>query len=297
MTRALGLSVAASTQKSYLRAVRLFLRFRRDHRLGDVLPIPVQQLLHFCVHLHRRGLAPQSIRGHLSALAFWSKAQGVQDNTGDFRIKKVLEGWSRERGRLKDSRAPLSPNILKGLRAKWVDICISPYEALLFHAAALIAFFGALRIGELVLSSKHDRSNRALLYSNVSFVGQSVTLLIRSSKTDQRGKGSRIHLQPCLDLDICPVHALRLYIEARGSTPGPLFIHQSLLPLTKHQFWAVTSKALAVLGFANVRFATHSFRIGAASTAAAMGFQQEAIQSIGRWKSTVYRRYIRNFSC
>ena len=38
---------------------------------------------------------------------------------------------------------------------------------------------------------------------------------------------------------------------------------------------------------------THSFRIGAATTAAAAGYPKWAIQTLGRWSSDCYKTYIR----
>jgi hypothetical protein len=38
---------------------------------------------------------------------------------------------------------------------------------------------------------------------------------------------------------------------------------------------------------------THSFRIGAATTAAAAGYPKWAIQALGRWSSDCYRTYVR----
>jgi len=43
-------------------------------------------------------------------------------------------------------------------------------------------------------------------------------------------------------------------------------------------------------------YAGHSFRIGAATTAAVMGLEDSAIQTLGRWESSLvssYKRYIR----
>ena len=39
----------------------------------------------------------------------------------------------------------------------------------------------------------------------------------------------------------------------------------------------------------------HSFRIGAASTAAALGYNVEDIKWLGRWSSSTYHRYIRTY--
>ena len=40
-------------------------------------------------------------------------------------------------------------------------------------------------------------------------------------------------------------------------------------------------------------YAGHSFRIGAAMTAAACGVPAEVIKTLGRWKSQAYQLYVR----
>lgn len=106
--------------------------------------------MHFAVSLHERGMAVRSIKECLSGLAFHSKAHGVPDFTWDFRLHKMLEGWNREAGTRQDDRVPITPEVLHGLRCSWGKICSDIYEACLFNAASLVAFFGALRISELV---------------------------------------------------------------------------------------------------------------------------------------------------
>jgi hypothetical protein len=40
-------------------------------------------------------------------------------------------------------------------------------------------------------------------------------------------------------------------------------------------------------------YKSHSFRIGAATTAWAKGFSEEQIQQMGRWNSEAFKKYIR----
>lgn len=94
--------------------------------------------MQFCVHLKGKGLAVKSIKGHLAVFTFISKADRLGENTGDFRICKVLEGWSRESGSHPDDRQLISP-ILQGLLETWKDICQSEFKTALFHAASLTA--------------------------------------------------------------------------------------------------------------------------------------------------------------
>lgn len=95
---------------------------------------------------------------------------------------------------------------------------------------------------------------------------------------NQLGKASLIVLGFCEVVDLCLVRALRDFISVRRNAPGFFFCHETGAPLTKHQFWAVSSRALSNMGLQGARFCTHSFRIGAASTAAAMGFPSAIIQ-------------------
>ena len=51
--------------------------------------------------------------------------------------------------------------------------------------------------------------------------------------------------------------------------------------------------ALAGIGVDVANYSGHSFRIGAASTAAKAGFSNSFIQILGRWKSLAFTTYIR----
>ena len=59
------------------------------------------------------------------------------------------------------------------------------------------------------------------------------------------------------------------------------FIHKEGTHLTKYQFWKMTDLALSRVGVQGMKFGTHSFRIGAASTAAALGYHPDDIKHWG----------------
>lgn len=107
---------------------------------------------------------------------------------------------------------------------------------------------------------------------DVSVAADQVQILIQSSKTDQLGKGRLISLETCGEVELCPVRALSQFLEVRATEGGVLFCHIDDYPQTRYQFWVVIVKALREIGLEGVKFGTHSFRIGAASTAAAMGY-------------------------
>ena len=63
--------------------------------------------------------------------------------------------------------------------------------------------------------------------------------------------------------------------------------------ISKHYFTLQLRLALSFCNFDLTRYQTHSFRIGAATTAAARCFSELQIQTICRWKSTAFKKYIR----
>ena len=52
-------------------------------------------------------------------------------------------------------------------------------------------------------------------------------------------------------------------------------------------------QALTAAGIDTAGYSGHSFRIGAATTAAQAGFSDSLIQALGRWKSSAFQEYIR----
>ena len=93
--------------------------------------------------------------------------------------------------------------------------------------------------------------------------------------------------------DLCLVKVTASYLRIRGAGQEYFFIHKDSSPLMKYQFWRLTDLALNKVGLQGLKFGTQSFRIGAASTAAALGYHIEDIKWIGWWSSHNYLRYIR----
>ena len=90
----------------------------------------------------------------------------------------------------------------------------------------------------------------------------------------------------------CPVAAVLSFMAARGSQRGPLFRYQTGRPLTHTRFVAEVRAALERAGWDSSGYSGHSFRIGAATTAAQEGIGDAIIQRLGRWSSGAYRGYI-----
>ena len=94
------------------------------------------------------------------------------------------------------------------------------------------------------------------------------------------------------DNALCPVVALASYLAIRGSSSGPFFKFKDGSFLTRARFVSEVSKVLSAAGIDSSKYSGHSFRIGAATTAAMKGLDDSLIQNLGRWKSNSYLLYV-----
>lgn len=137
-------------------------------------------------------------------------------------------------------------------------------------------------------------SLRHATHEDIKWHKRRFTLILKVSKTDQLGRGTRIHLQRTRR-STCPHTAMRQYLHQRHGAPlaSPLFTFRDGTPLTPPSCRHHLRKLLAHAGYRPERFNTHSFRIGAATSAAAAGATSREIKRRGRWRSRAYKTYIR----
>ncbi len=162
-------------------------------------------------------------------------------------------------------------------------------------AACCIAIFGFLRCGELTCTSASTPVVLAVNTVNDISVNSRVNpsyiqVFLRSSKTDPFGVGVTLALGKTGHV-ICPVSAVLSYLAVRSSAPGPLFIFPDGSPLSRNKLMSAVRQALVDQGIDAARVSGHSFRIGAATTAAAAGLSDLMIKKLGRWNA--YMSYIR----
>ena len=291
--RLLDASMAQHTHKAYDKGIKAFDDFRLLSSHNLLWPPPVQHIIEFVSYLSLKGSAPNTAKSYLSGIGFKCKMLGCVDVTQNFIIKKLLVGFSKVEKRV-DARLPITPSLLSRITEVLPTVCSSMFEASLFSAAFSLAFFGFLRVGELVADST-SFCNHTLLVSNVNFVNSNMTVevLLASSKTDQRGEGTVISLNK-INSHICPVTLLKAYIDARPKQfEGPLFIHFGGSPVTRYQFCSVLKKAFLSIGLDAKKYTSHSLRIGAASNASAKGIADDQVKEFGRWESRAFKTYIR----
>ncbi|XP_069840994.1 integrase/recombinase xerD homolog [Dendropsophus ebraccatus] len=237
-----------------------------------------------------KGWSVAKLNRVLAGVAFGLKWRRLPDLTKDFVVAQAVRGFRRGRS-TRDTRWPVGFQLLERLGEVVDGICRSPYEAALFRLAFVFAFFGALRIGELVAPSGSKLGG--LLRTDVEVYPGRVEFWVRKSKTDQAGAGRKVVLGQLSGSGVCPVRCLESYLRVRLDGALPLLCHADGSYLSRYQFTAIFRRGLSFLGLDPSRFAPHSFRIGAATEAASWGLGAEVVKKIGRWDSDRYRGYIR----
>ncbi|OCT77888.1 hypothetical protein XELAEV_18028985mg, partial [Xenopus laevis] len=237
--------------------------------------------LHGTEHSSRTGIGRV-----LAALSFMFKMQGYRDVTKSFVVWQVAKGLRRGQQR-KDTRRPITLNILEGLFGQLDKVCASDYEVALFQLAFSLAFFGAFRIGELVSTKKSEEGG--VQCRHVELCGAELQVRIFESKTDKGGKGLLARLHSVAGCRLCPVQCFTNYLRVRKSSKTSLLVHADESVMSRFQFIAVFRQCLTGLGLVDKEYSSHSFRIGAATEAARCGLDDSTIRRIGRWESNRFQ--------
>ena len=167
----------------------------------------------------------------------------------------------------------------------------------MFRAACCLGFFAFLRSGEFTLPSGMSFDPQFHLLPDDLKVDSldtptQVFITIKASKTDQAGKGVTL----CVGhpgKEICPVTTMLTSLALCGFSHGPLFVFQDGKPLFQPHFSKMLKAVVEAAGMDSKRYSGHSFRIGAATTAAVKGIADSTVQTLGCRASDSYRRYIR----
>ena len=149
-------------------------------------------------------------------------------------------------------------------------VAASPFEA---------AFTPFLRIGELTaLTSKQFYPRYHSTISSIEWHTQYFHLYLPRTKTDQLRLGQTVFI-PKSSNQFCPYASMSSYIKHQichqVNHPQSLF---SFKPLSKRSFLKYFCQLLQDKGHNPANYNTHSFRIGAATTAAAIGIPSHSIR-------------------
>ena len=282
-------ALAQNTISAYRTGINHYRRFCALYNLNS-LPLSEPTLELFVTHLHTT-VGHDSIKVYLYGVQFWSKMHGDYTIIADMpRLEYVMMAIRRVQGNsfTRPIRPPLTWDMLNRI-CEHVQQTESPFDSAMLQAAALLAFFGMLRVSEYtsITASAAEHDTLGPEDINILWERRVACIRIKHSKTDPFRVGVTIRVA-MINHRLCPVMALHRFLLLRGHTPGPLFVFQNGMFLTRQRIVDLLHCSLPDIPHVN----THSFRRGGASALAAAGTPPQIIMILGRWKSNAFAEYI-----
>ena len=292
MHHMLTYSLAPSTQRTYSSCFNKYLSFCKTHALNS-LPSVEHNLMLFATHLSN-STSFSNIKLHLAAIRHQDILWGYGNDTPKPRLFMLLRAIKRAQNKKykRPKRIPITPLLLIKFHQFLASSNLSTTNRCMLWAAATSAFFGFLRSSEFVSpTTRNFDPLSTLLFTDAHISNiQKCTLEIKSSKTDPFRYGCSIRLAPTYN-SLCPVKALTEYLILHPTKEGPLFTYEDGSYLTQRRLNTILKSALP--SNINNPISSHSFRIGAATTAASANIPSWLIKQLGRWNSNCYQIYIR----
>ncbi|MHB1946941.1 MAG: tyrosine-type recombinase/integrase [Gammaproteobacteria bacterium] len=267
----INVATSDNTRMAYQSDIRHF------ERWGGILPtspeVLIQYLQTFATKLNSRTIARRLI-----AIRHWHKSQSFPDPTIHPAIQKTMVGITRLHGKPKDKARPLSlEDLLTIVRYLENENSFASFRD---NALLQIGYFGALRRSELV----------AIECEHIQWKKEGIDILIPQSKTDQENDGQYCGI-PFGKKPLCPVNALRIWLEIANIKQGAIFreikrgekLKETCLSPLSVNFILKKRANECGLAYAD-QFSGHSLRRGLATTASSAGANMAAIMRQGRWK-------------
>lgn len=265
----------------------------------EPLPITEEKATAYVVELCCSGVRQGTIKQHLAGLrqAQITKGGPAPAWKDMARLAQIRKGAARVeamRGCQTLQRYPVKWAHMRAMKAAW---SLDGDKGAMLWAAACMCFFGCLRAGEALAPDDGSFDEEAHLgWEDVVLEATRspgwIRVRIKESKTDRLRSGAMVTLWRT-DQDICPVVAVLRYMATRKAGSGPFFRLEASGGLTRRTFVKEVKEALIGQGMSDVGISGHSFRIGAATTAAENGATPEELKALGRWRSREYQGYVR----
>ncbi|XP_063054525.1 integrase/recombinase xerD homolog [Engraulis encrasicolus] len=289
-------SLAKSTLKCYASAWSMFTTFCSAYLLSP-LPAQVSTICAFIVYcFDTRHLQPASIHKLLSGVQFYARINNpdTQSFFSNPSIKLLLKGIAKSCPTSPDSRLPITLPILHQLVSTVRRGYISPYLDKLLETVFLTAFYGFMRCGEFTSPSPLFNPSVDLTLSDLTFSPSHFSIFLKHSKSDSLCHGTTVYISKLHGV-FCPFSSMVEFIKLRHdrSLSSPLFLLPDGAPMCRQWFCCHLAAVLRRCNLPPAKYTAHSFRIGAATTAAHRGISTSAIKLLGRWSSEAYASYIR----
>lgn len=265
---------AEATRRAYAGDWRAFAAWCSAKGL-TCMPASSATVAVYLASLADTGRKVSTIERALAGIAAAHRDAGHSWQKGQPQIREVLSGIRRRLGTMPAQKSPVGDAELRAM----VDALGVCRDALRDRAILTLGWFGAFRRSELA----------ALDITDVTFTSEGLVVRVRRSKTDQEGVGREVGIPYAGAPALCPVRALRAWLDASGIERGLLF------RASGRTVARVVQRSASAAGLDPARFGGHSLRAGFATTAAKKGRSLDAImRQTGHRSERVARGYIRH---
>lgn len=271
-------SLSKATQKAYKADLQHFRAW------GGSIPSTPSKVSKYLAD-HAGVLAVATLRRRLATLAKAHTVNGYPNPVDSQAVKMTLRGIRRTKGKPQRQARPIEC-------ADLLRIVGGPHtrQEIRDQALLLTGFSCAFRRSELV----------ALDVGDLNFTNEGLLITLRRSKTDQDGKGRQVPV-PFARGSICPVRALRRWLEFSGISSGAIFrgVTRSgrvlANRLSAQSVTLILKKRARQIGLSVDRVSGHSLRSGFVTSAAKTGASIAKIASQTGHRSTeMVLRYVRD---
>ncbi|XP_021367462.1 uncharacterized protein LOC110459501 [Mizuhopecten yessoensis] len=289
-------------------AYKTFLLLSGVNWLCTMPPVSEDLLMFFVAHCFKTlNIKASTIKLYLCGIRYSYMRAGhanplvARDGQAFIRLNTILNGVKKQQGVTRKPRLPITFNILEKICLLLRSGVFSPFLDVMMETACTVAFFGFLRCGEFCVTGAFDPTRHLCMEDvNIDLVQQCVHITLKVSKCDPFRKGISIVLYSTCK-SVCPYTTLKRYLSLRTTTAGrrctihdldPFFVTDSGSPLSRTTFISYLRTVISRLGLDDRVYSGHSFRIGAATSAANSQIEDHLIKTLGRWSSDCYQRYI-----
>lgn len=287
-------SIPTETRRAYERGWAQFTDWCATHGRTP-MPATSETLAEFVSHLVDEDKAPSTVEQVIAAVRTAHRYAGHRGLPETDQARAVLRVHKRDRAERGQRKRKAPAVVLDVLRAM-VDAMDTDTVSGVRDRSLLVLGFAAMgRRSELA----------ALRVSDLVFTEDGLTVLIRTSKTDQDAVGAEVRLPYGSHPSTCPVRTARAWLdvlEENGFDDGPVFRQ-----ISRHGHLqdggmsgaAINERIRVLAERAGVedaeRYTAHGLRAGGPTEAARRGVPVAHIAEHGRWSkaSPVVHEYVR----
>lgn len=287
----------------YVRFLRLYGVLEDQQSPQNMPPVTEHLILRFCTYCCEcLQLSHSTIKLYLCGIRFFyirncgfhpfEKPNG-HISTAVYTLLTAIK--KKQASNVKRTRLPITANILCRMCSLLDNGVFSCFIDSMLKSACLVAFFGFLRCGEFTTLGLFDPSV-SLCTQDILVLPDHLEVTLKKSKTDPFRQGVTIHIY-ANSTTICPLAATVKYLSLRQSFLGTngcpaFYVTDQGLPLSRSFFISHVKGLLSKLGLNSDLYNGHSFRSGAATSSHLARLEDHLIQTLGRWTSDCYTRYI-----